>query len=223
MTDKIDPAEEVREKQDEERVLSEMKTFDLKDLTTADFKVIPMRQARMIHPFDGYPLKPKIEIGRKKNNQKVTVSATFIVGLAPTAEPAQDVSGMGVTIIEDKTKKEKIVNLKTYHSRVVQTGPHSNDDVVFDRVFNLADGAIMHYAVVNNHSTRAQLLFRYDSKNKRIEVDKRYSLLDDDQNSRLRQLYTQIINPKLRRERMADQVSGEVEATEESLQQLPTG
>ena len=161
MADKTDPADKVKEKQEEERVLGDMKTFDVNNIKLSDFSHIPKRQARMKHPFEGYPLKEKIVIGKKTNGHKIMESATFIIGLAPHANPAQDVSGRGMTIIDGKTKKEKIVNLKTFHSRVIPTGPNSNEDVVFDRQLELADGNMIFYAVVRNHNVRAQLAFYY--------------------------------------------------------------
>jgi hypothetical protein len=223
MTDKTDPAEKVKEEQEKERLLDDMKTIDINNLTLGDFEAIPKRQARMTHPFEGYPLKEKVVIGKKPNGHKIKESATFVVGLSPHAHPSDDVSGLGVTIIDTKTKKERTVNLGTFHSRVIPTGPHHNEDVVFDRVMDLADGNKIFFALVKNHNTRAQIFFYYDSKNKRIEVDNRYLLLDKGQNSRLQTLYSQIINPKLRRERMAQQVAGEIESTEESLKEIPTG
>ncbi len=221
-TGKIDPAEKVKEKQEKERVLDDVQSFDINNLTISDFKAVPPRQARMVHPFDGYPAKDKIEVGRNRSKHKIMESATHIVGLSLFAIPPQDISGRGVSIIDSKTKEERRVDLKTYHSRVIPTGPHNNEDVVFDRQLVLKDGNKLYYAIVRNHATRAQLIFHYDSKNGRVEVDKRYLLLDDDQSSRLRALFHQIINPKLRRERMAQEVAGEIESTEESLKQIPT-
>jgi hypothetical protein len=105
---------------------------------------------------------------------------------------------------------------------VIPIGPNTNEDVVFDRLFELDDGDKILYAVVRGHAVRAQLMYFYNSKLEKVEVDPRYLLLDADQNSRLQKLFHQIINPKLRREKMAAEVAGEIETSEESLKQLPT-
>jgi len=213
---KIDPAEKVKKDADDKHLMDDMKKFDIANLKASDFKMIPKRKARVSHPFDGYPLKPKVMIG------KTGMSATFIVAIKPTEEPDQDPSGQRMSITDQETKKEKIVNLKTYHSRVITVGPGQNEDVVFDRVMEWEGGEKIHYAVVPNHTTRAQIFFSYDSKSERIVVDPRYLLLDLDQSGPLNRLFQQIINPKLRRDRMAAQVAGEVESTDASLKQLPT-
>ena len=221
MTDKVDPAEKAKKQQDDEQLLEDMQSFDLSGLKASDFKSIPKRMARATHPFEGYPLKPGIEIG-KKANKKIMESATFIVGLAPSTIPPQDSSGKGISIIDSKTKKERRVDLKTVHSRLIPIGPNTNEDVVFDRIFELDDGDKIFYAVVRSHAVRAQLMLFYNSKLEKVEVDERYRLLDQGQNSRLRTLFHQIINPKLRREKMASEVAGEIETSDESLKKLPT-
>ena len=220
--DKVDPAEEAKKQQEDEQLLEDMQSFDLSGLKATDFKSIPKRMATASHPFDGYPLKPEVEIGRKANGHKIMVSATYIVGLTPDAVPPQDSSGRGISIIDTKTKKERRVDLKTAHSRLIPIGPNTNEDVVFDRIFELTDGDKIFYAVVRGHAVRAQLMFFFNSKLEKVEVDPRYRLLDDGQNSRLRTLFHQIINPKLRREKMASEVAGEIETSDESLKKLPT-
>ncbi len=222
MADNIDPADEARKKQDEERLLEDMQSFDLKGLKASDFKSIPKRMAVASHPFDGYPLKPGVEIFKKPNGHKVMESATFIVALTPNAIPPQDASGKGISIIDSKTKKERRVDLKTVHSRLIPIGPNTNEDVVFDRIFELEDGDKVFYAIVRSHAVRAQLMFFYNSKLEKVEVDGRYRLLDQGQNSRLTRLFHQIINPKLRREKMASEVAGEIETSDERLNKLPT-
>ena len=214
--DKVDPANKVKKDEEEKRLLDDMKKFDISNLKASDFKMMSKRTAHMSHPFDGYPLKPKVMIG------KIGISTTFIVGLNPTAEPDQDPSGQKISITDQKTGKVKVVTLGTYHNRVITVGPGQNEDVIFDSVMEWEGGEKIHYAIVPNHVARAQLMFYYDSKLETIVVDRRYSLLDHDQDSRLNRLFQQIINPKLRRERFAKQVSGEEESTDASLKQLPT-
>jgi len=213
-TKKTDPADAIRNRLDEQKSLADMKSFDIGNLDLSDFKAIPKRAARTPQPFEGYPLKPKVKIGT------ADISATYIVGLKPTEEPPEDPSGRGRSIFTNGN--ERIVNLGTYHSRMIRNPVlDQNMDVVFDRELILKGGGRLYVAVVPDHYVRAQVIFFYDTKSERIEIDPRYTLLDVDQSSRLRLLFQQIINPKLRLERQARMVSGEVETNNGAMMTLP--
>lgn len=217
---KIDPADSIREEAQQEKGLDEVKTFDISGVSMSDFKAIPRRRARMVHPFEGYALKPAIQIG--KNGPKV--SATHIVGLNPSAEPEQDPSGLNQTIVSSRNRKDSsVVTLKSYHSRIFAVGPSYNEEVVFDREFEFGDGSKILVAVVTRPEHRAQLAYLYDWKHEMIETDRNYLFLDGDQAGRLRQLFQLLLNPKLKKERHAQMVSGEEDATEADLEAIPEG
>lgn len=205
-----DPADEIKESV-EEKSLDEVQTFDVSGISIADFKAVPRKSARMVHPFEGYALKPKVKIG------KASVSATHIVALNPTAEPTQDPSGLNQTV------GKKRVTLRSYHSRMFPVGPSYNEEVVFDRVFETKDGNRLFVAVVPRHENRARLAYTYNWKTERIETDPRYLFLDSDQVNRLRKLFQLLINPKLKKERQSAMVAGEVETSDAELQALPEG
>jgi hypothetical protein len=222
--DNLESPAAIIDKAKEKAVLTEdIKKLDISNLDISDFRSVKKTQARFIHPFDGYPLHPKMKIGESKGKD-VMISGTFLVGLKPTEEPPQDISGENVTIIDSKTKHERIVTLKTVHSRVIQDwdAGGQNLDIVFDRKVILKHGVEVSFAVVHSHSVRAQLCYFYHVKSKSIRVDPRYTFLDMDQVQRLLRLFRMIVNPRLKRERMAAEVSGEVESSDESLTQIPS-
>lgn len=173
-------------------------------------------------PNEGKPIMKKGTV-IKKVAEKVPVylevSPTFIVGLNPHFQPPQDRAGLRVSITNDKTKKEEIKTLGTYHSRILRTGSDSNEDIVFDRVMEI-EGRPLYYAVVKSHNLRAQLVYAWDGK--RFKVDDRYLLLDTGQKSRLLQVANILIRPNVQAEKFADMVAGDSEATDESLNAIPT-
>jgi hypothetical protein len=181
-----------------------------------DFQQLSQDTARTPAPFDGYPLKDKVKIG------KVTVPIAYVVGLNPKKYVPQDPSGKAVTITVDKRDgtppTDKIVTLKNPHSRVFKDYDEGgiNTDIVFDRDFELEDGGKVMVSIVKSHSLRAQLLFEL-TKNGKVKVNTDYVLLDPKQSSRLRQLFGIIINPHLKIERLASSVAGE---SEEALDDL---
>lgn len=192
----IDPVDKDKKQREESEDIEQVKTFDIANLTMADFQAIKATAAKTPHPFDGYPY-PK---GKE---------ASFIVGLNPTKYIPQDPSGKNLSIIVKG--KEKKVDIETTHNRLIQDldAGGVNVDVVFDRKMKLADGNTLYYALVPSHSVRAQLIFYYDARAERIKVNSDYLLIDTAQASRLRRLYEIIINPKLKKEQMAAYISGE--------------
>lgn len=192
----IDPVDIDKKKREASEDIKQLKTFDIANLTMADFQAVKATAAKTPHPFDGYSY-PK---GKE---------ATFIVGFNPTKYIPQDPSGKNLSIIVKG--KEKKVNIETTHNRLIQDLDEGgiNIDVVFDRKMKLADGNTLYYALIPSHSVRAQLIFYYDARAERIKVNPDYLLIDTAQASRLRRLYEIIINPKLKKEQMAAFISGE--------------
>ena len=192
----IDPVDKDKKEREESDDVKQLKTFDIANLTMADFEAVQTTVARTPHPFDGYPY-PK---GKE---------ATFIVGLNPTKHIPQDPSGRNLSVMVKG--KEKRVNIETTHNRLIPDldAGGINVDVVFDRKMELADGNTLYYSIVPSHSVRAQLVFYYDARAERIKVNPDYLLIDTAQAKRLRRLYEIIINPKLKKEQMSAYISGE--------------
>jgi len=61
-----DPADKATAEKVEKDLEEKMKTFDISRLSLADFKAIPKSVAKSPHPFDGYPIKPKVQIGSER-------------------------------------------------------------------------------------------------------------------------------------------------------------
>jgi hypothetical protein len=80
--------------------------------------------------------------------------------------------------------------------------------VSFDKEI-IVSGKTYFYDVVPSHNVRAQLVFRYNANNRKIEVVPGILLMDDGQVQRLKQVFEQIINPKLKIEREASFIAGE--------------
>lgn len=191
----VDPVDKNKKVCEESEDIKKIKTFDIANLTMADFQAVKTTAAHTPHPFDGYPY-PK---GK----------AAFIIGLNPTKYIPQDPSGENLSVVVKG--KEKKITIETTHNRLMQDFDKGgiNTDVVFDRKMKLADGNTLYYALVPSHSVRAQLIFYYDAQTERIKVNPDYLLLDTAQAKRLRRLFEIIVNPKLKKEQMAAFISGE--------------
>ena len=206
-----DPASKADSKKEQNELEKDLKGIDIKSFSSKDFKQLSQKTARIPAPFDGYPLNKKVKIG-----DMPLVPITYVVGLNPRVYVPQDPSGKGVSITVDKRNgqppRDKMVDLGTYHSRVLRDYDEGgkNIDVVFDRELVLDDGAKIMVALVPSHSVRAQLLFKLKRKGG-VQVDTNYVLLDPEQSSRLRKLFGIIINPHLKVERVASSISGESE------------
>lgn len=162
-----------------------------------DFQPIPAGAARVSRPFDGYPMK-KVKIGEAETY------AAYVVALNPTVAVRQDPANGRV-----KQKDGTFEQVRNYHSRFIrdfETG--DNNEVVFDRVVNIG-GRDYFCAIVPSHNVRAQLCYRYNNDRRRVEVDSGYLFLDTAQDQRLKRVFEQLINPKLRLEREASFISGE--------------
>jgi len=168
----------------------------IKNLEDFEFKSVRPEAARTVRPFDGYPLK-KVKIDGKG------MIASYIVALNPTFQVRQDPSNKKV-----KTK-DGLVQIKNYHSPFIRDYEEQENTIVtFDRIITVKGQEYM-YAYVPSHNVRAQLFFKFDNVKQRIIVDSNYMLLDSDQESRLKRVYEQIINPALKLEREASFISGE--------------
>lgn len=162
-----------------------------------EFKPIPQQAARIKRPFDGYPMK-RVQIG------EANVFHSFVVAVNPTVAVRQDPSNKKVKQ-KDGTYKPTL----TYHNRVVRDYENNeNISLQFNRPLTI-NGTLFLCDIIPSHNVRAQVCFKYNVQAKRIEVDERYLLLDTEQASRLRQVYEQVINPKLKLEREAAYISGE--------------
>jgi hypothetical protein len=194
-----DPVDGLKE---ENELAEDMDSLDISKLTPV---AIPISAARVSRPFDGYPIK-KIKLPLKKptmiDGKKVSeidVCLTDIVLYNHVAFPiAQDQSG----------PRKNGKRVETYHNRWIRD-PQGNDNVsiFFDRPIKTAQGDF-YASIVTDPYVRCQLCFSYDAKTKRINVDKRYLLLDGDQKGPLKRCYEQVINPQLKIERAADYISG---------------
>jgi len=206
----IDPASKAENKKRQSDLEKDLKKVDIRSFSMKDFKQLSQDTARTPAPFDGYPLNEKVHIG------EVLTPTTYVVGLNPQMFVPQDPSGKAVTITVDKrdgqAPKDKVVTLKSYHSRVLRDYDNGgeNTDIVFDRTLELEDGGKITVAIVESHSLRAQLLFKLKRQGG-VQVDTNYVLLDPNQSSRLRKLFGIIINPHLKVERVASSISGESE------------
>ena len=204
----IDPADRQTEKKERTILQEQAEAVSIDAIKLEDFRAIPMEKAKITHPFDGYPMED-IQIGNSK------LKKTWIVALHPTIQIQQDRSGVDVTVRQlnkdGKPIGEKITTIPTTHNRIIRDYDDGgiNKDVVFDREITLGDGQVLkNVAFVPSHSVRAQLLFKWE-RNKGVEVDKRYVILDTKQIGNLRKLFDIINNPRLKAERDARIISGE--------------
>lgn len=222
-----DPASKADDKKNKKNIEDLEKSFDINNLSMADFQQLSEASARTPGPFQGYPLGYDVIIGKDKDDKEVKVSSTFIVGLNPQMYVAQDPSGKKVTVVTDKRdgngkktggKVDKIVSIETCHSRMVPNWEEGyNEDFIFDRELRLKDGVIK-IAIVKSHSARAQLCYKVNDQTQKITVDRNYVLLDAKQVSKLRKVFEILINPHLKIERIAAAVTGE---SSEELDSLP--
>ena len=197
-----DPADKRTPEQQQAAEQEEVKMLDINGLSMADLAAVPQTAAEVSNPFDGYPMED-IVIGKSKG-KPVVVKKTYIVVLSPTVSVFQDPSGKRVSVT-GKDGREKIKTIPTVHNRIVWDATNKRSmDVVFDRTMTLDDGSEVKYAVVPAHWARAQLIYHYDKK---IRVDGRYLLLDPKQASRLRKVFEILINPKLQREKLAEDIT----------------
>lgn len=210
--------QQIQEKKDDE----ELKTFDISNLKLDDFKPLETRAASTPHPFEGYP-KKMVKVGTfgLKKSKDLMMPAYAVVALNPKEVVPKDPSGRAQSIRDARTGRERIVDIYAPHNRCVVDYDNGgiNVDVCFDREIELDGGhKLERCAFVESHSARAQIMFTLDRTGDRIQVDRRYLLLDTDQSSRLRRVFEIIVNPKIKKERLAKAISGE---SDEDLDSIP--
>lgn len=180
--------------------------FNSLDISKISVEALPDEAAKVTMPFDGYPLKKvKMEVKEKGKMVKKDFILSYFVLHNHVADPIrQDPSNPNVKTADG------MVKVRSYHGRSIPdvlNGNNANIAVQFSTPIQTATGLYYgHY--VPDHYVRSQLAFKYNAKTKRVEVDKRYMLLDREQVGRLKQCFQQIINPKIQMEKAADYVSG---------------
>lgn len=213
-----DPADKVVAKKEEQRLDEESKTFDISNISLEDLHAIPAHVAKSPHPFDGYPLGKKLSIGTTE------ISSTFIVGLNPKEYVHQDPSGHGITIPTKQGRAilEKIVNLETFHSRMVRDYESGdvNREYVFDRKLKLKNASV-NCSIVDSHSARAQICYKIEPKTGKIQVDNRYLLFDRNQDGLLRRVFNLIHTPQAKIERLSRVITGESDEAMEDVGSTP--
>lgn len=209
----VDPVVEGWGRQEQDEQEQQARTLSIEALELDDFQPVPITAARQPHPFEGYPQK-KMKIGTHKVKGKETdlvVSATHIVALNPKQYVHQDPSGKGVTIVSQG--KEKIVDLTTFHNRIVRDQTGHNIDVSFGIDIMLSNGKKMtRCAYCPDHTARAQIIFKVNRKTGKIEVDDRYVLADLEQVGRLRRLFEMFYFQQTQSERLAQKFDAEPES-----------
>ena len=230
-----DPADAGKEKKIKAEIEDKERSLDISSLKFEDFKTVPSTAARTPHPFEGYPekkiivgeykdIEPKLPNGKKNPHfgkiRDLILNLTHLVGLNPTVDVFQDSSGQGITIGDPKKGNERVVNIASSHNRVVSyQGKAWN--AVFDREAIFKDGRKLLYSIIPDPIYRSQIIYFYNAKTERIEVNKNYLLPDPDQKSKLRQVFQLLINPRLRVERLASAISGESEESLDDLKSIP--
>lgn len=222
-----DPADKGKAKREERD--AERRILSIDDIDPGDLKPLPATAARTPHPFEGYPEKMmKVGTWFDKADQKekdLVLNATHIVMLNPSYVPPQDPSGENVAIdvLNDARKVIRVENrtIESAHNRVT-TYRGDSFNAVFDRELTIR-GVTYKYAIIPEPAHRAQIMFSWNSKAGRIEVDRRYILLDGDQKGRIRQVFQIIINPKLQVEKIAGAIAGETAESLDDLQTEPGG
>jgi hypothetical protein len=192
-------------------------------LTLDDFKSIPAEAARVPDPFEGFPWEyTDVTVYDENGNPEIrTICTAHIVRLQPHLPVFQDPSGQNKTIwhkAKPKSHKElpketgdfHIETIKSYHNRVVKGSDGRNMDIVFDRELELSDGQkVSHVAIVEDPLIRAQIVFALKEKTGNVVVDNRYQLADSRQRSRLRTVFLHYHNPRIKKIRQAQFISGE--------------
>lgn len=189
-----DPVEEKTPEEERLEIEEEKGLVSVDSLDISEWKAAPASASAMPRPFDGYPMEDIIikTMDKRGKEVEVVVKKTFLVALNPQLLIPQDPSGVNVTIEDKKTKKEKVVTIASSHSRVIvdYENGKNNTAVVFDRVLTDPKGRDLYYAVVPSHSVRAQLIYEWDDKAERLKKPNgNYVLLDDNQLSRLKQVF----------------------------------
>lgn len=230
-----DPVDKGASEKEDEELIQEMSKLDPDVLSEDEIGAMPSGVVRPSHPFAGYPIGRKVKVAGYGHPDKFAmVSTTHIVMLKDPTSVFQDPAGHGVNhtffkqdgkgddvvnttpdgrIVGKHIESQKIINLKTFHSRVAadfdSSGGEHNIESVFDRVITTSKGRKMLCTVIPNHSVRAQVVLML-SKGK-IKVDPRYLLADPAQSNRLTKVFRNVNYQQLRGERAAQRFDAEPE------------
>lgn len=209
----VDPVAEDQEQKEQDEQVAQAEALSIEALSLDAFQPIPITGARQPHPFEGYPQR-KIKIGTymaKGKEKDLIVNITHIVALNPKQYVHQDPSGKGVTI--GPIGKERIVDLQTFHNRIVRDQTGHNIDVSFGMDVLLSDGQKMsRCGYCPDHTARSQIVFKVNRRTGKVEVDDRYVLADIGQVSRLRRLFEMFYYQQTRSERLAQKFDEEPES-----------
>lgn len=222
-----DPVDELDAQRQEDVIEQEQAEIQVElGITEASFKPIPETAERFAHPFEGYPKKVDLKIvSDPKHPEKFNEhSGTDIMVLSHKVDIHQDPAGIGLSVLDTKTNKERKVTMKTEKSYMLPNHEEGgqNIDVVFDRYVLLDGGKLLpRAAYIPWPSVRAQLVYSLDPKG-RIKRNPEMLLYDTDQLGRLKRLFLMIHSPVLRAERISRAVMGESQETLEEIPQSET-
>lgn len=203
-----DPVDGYETEQTEAQEGSDAEILSVEQLTP---EAVKPSAARVVDPFLNYPFK-WIPLLDAKGNAPVDRNGkpVLVNGKPPQVCVSHIVlyNHLAKPVVQDPSNRGKRVN---FHSRGLRDEiERINIDIVFDRPFKTAKG-VFYGAIVPQHNLRAQLIFNHNTKlaEPRVEIDTRYMLLDTEQVGRLRQIFYQIINPRIRQEKQAQFITGE--------------
>jgi hypothetical protein len=202
----IDPVSASEEARD--TMVMEQETLSVESLSPEQVKP---SQAKSSDPFDNYDFKSKMVplLDKDGNPPKNRDGSLCLVnGKGPMVCVTHIVLHNHVAdrVPQDPINRGKRVNYFSTSRRdeVERVGIA----LVFDRPFKTAKG-IFYGCIVPQNNVRAQLIFRRN-KDGQTEVDNRFLLLDTNQVGRLRTLFMQILNPKLKQEKQVSFIAGEI-------------
>ena len=175
--------------------------FETLDVSKIKVEVLPESAARALKPFDGYPVKKvTVTMTETVKGKKVQVPKVFNLTHWVLHNHLSD------PVHQDQSNRRR----RTYHNRsilnILQGNSAPNESIQFSVPMETANGTF-YGALVPDPYIRSQLIFVRDQKSGRIQVDKRYMLLDMDQKNKLKQCFIQLVQPKIDMERAADAIT----------------
>ncbi len=204
----------------------ELNVFDISKFSSKDFQALQPNASRSVQPFEGYEyplgreatsvvqfIPPVIQDQSGRNYSiRENIDLDEALDFGPyKGMSLSEVRRLDATYFKDTVKMGKVraASLMTYHNRLIRNyETDMNEDVVFDRDFEMKDGIVRNCAIVPSHNIRAQLVYSLDERTGAIKVDSRYSLLDRAQASRLLQIMRVINAPTRSEQQLVDIVEG---------------
>ena len=217
-------AKATREKK--KKKIAEVSVFDISKFSSKDFQALQPNASRALQPFEGYEypigreatsvvqfIPPVIQDQSGRNYSiRENIDLDEALDFGPyKGLPLNEIRRLDANYFKDtvKTGKVKAASLLTYHNRLIHNyETDMNEDVVFDRDFEMKDGMVRNCAIVPSHNIRAQLVYSLDERTGSIKVDSRYSLLDRNQASRLLRIMKVINAPTQSEQQLVDIVEG---------------